>query len=89
MTATVLNWAGYLMPWVVVIWAAHRACHMSAATPIVDKLSITAIGGGALGFALAPVLGSWDAWREPLLWTGVIGWCVTPSLRHKFQREPS
>lgn len=82
MTTTWLDWAGNLMPWIVVVWAMHRARYMTNRTSLIDRLSIVAIGGGALGFALAPLLGSWDAWREPLLWAGIIGWCVTPTLRH-------
>jgi hypothetical protein len=89
MSLSWLDWAGYLMPWVVVVWAAHRAHYMSSRTPLVDRLSIVAIGGGALGFALAPVLGSWDSWREPLLWAGIIGWCVTPTMRHSRARRQS
>lgn len=86
MTSNWLPLAAEALPWVVVAWAVHRARYMSHATSMLDRLSIVAIGGGALGFALAPLLGSWATWTEPLLWLGIIGWCVVPTLRRDYTR---
>lgn len=74
------------LPWVVVAWSIHRARYMTHSTSMIDRLSIVSIGGGALGFALSPLLGTWVAWAEPMLWGGIIGWCVVPSVRRDWAR---
>jgi hypothetical protein len=90
MTASaVLGLGGDLLPWVVVIWSVHRARYMTAATSNVDRLALVALGAGALAFALAPIYDAWwEAWKEPLLWGGVIGWCVLPSVRQWIAQHP-
>lgn len=69
---------------VICYWCMHRMTYMQFnRTPCVDIIAIALLGGGAITHALAPFYG----WRldrfygDPMLWTGLIAWCVVPSLR--------
>jgi hypothetical protein len=65
----------------LVWWGLCRATHMSAATPLVDKLVLVTFTAAALGYALSPWWYAGETFVEPLLLIGVLGWVGLPWLR--------